>query len=407
MNYYELLEVREEASPEVIQMAHKALVKKYHPDVYNGDTDIATDILQKINEAYGVLSNSETRKAYDNELKYIRSGAGANESTLKAKEETKGSTARRFFDPFEDKKEASPLPTKWLTFFSVCLCLGSIFGVIKLIYSIIEIGTYGFWSTDYLSFNIYVTILYVLDFLSVLLCISLFISFRKPTLITFILTKIFLAFMPCYLLFFIISSSPLSEPLYIIIAIMPSIVYSLLSLIYFEKRKYLFDDNAAFPTMDANGKYKTTYIVRPSIIFLIILILVLSVAALYSSYSMDSFAYLTPEQENESQQLEKVQEQPTTDLEIATNFNELAKFYDWDTYSDFIIGLEENFDIELQNLSPRAAYEKIATELFGIQSFDETLGLIDPYLDTAIESFGDYQRYVLAAIKEYESTQSE
>ena len=38
VNYYELLQVREDASDEVIKMAYKALVKKYHPDTFDGDT---------------------------------------------------------------------------------------------------------------------------------------------------------------------------------------------------------------------------------------------------------------------------------------------------------------------------------------------------------------------------------
>ena len=32
-NYYEILEVSQNASPEVIEKAYKALVKKYHPDL--------------------------------------------------------------------------------------------------------------------------------------------------------------------------------------------------------------------------------------------------------------------------------------------------------------------------------------------------------------------------------------
>ena len=32
-NYYKILEVSENASPEVIEKAYKVLVKKYHPDL--------------------------------------------------------------------------------------------------------------------------------------------------------------------------------------------------------------------------------------------------------------------------------------------------------------------------------------------------------------------------------------
>ena len=36
--WYEILEVSENASPEVIEKAYKVLVKKYHPDLQTGDS---------------------------------------------------------------------------------------------------------------------------------------------------------------------------------------------------------------------------------------------------------------------------------------------------------------------------------------------------------------------------------
>lgn len=72
MNYYELLEVQVTASDEVIRMAYKALVKKYHPDVYEGDIEYAKEMLQKVNKAYEILSNPETRKKYDREFVFGR-----------------------------------------------------------------------------------------------------------------------------------------------------------------------------------------------------------------------------------------------------------------------------------------------------------------------------------------------
>ena len=43
MTYYELLEISENASDDVVHMAYKALVKKYHPDVYIGDKNFAEE----------------------------------------------------------------------------------------------------------------------------------------------------------------------------------------------------------------------------------------------------------------------------------------------------------------------------------------------------------------------------
>lgn len=68
MNHYELLEIRENASSEVIEMAYKALIRKYHPDVYRDDPEFAHNITQQINEAHKVLTNPEEKTAYDNLL---------------------------------------------------------------------------------------------------------------------------------------------------------------------------------------------------------------------------------------------------------------------------------------------------------------------------------------------------
>lgn len=75
MNHYELLEVRENASPEVIEMAYKALIRKYHPDVYKDDPEFAHDITQKINEAHRILADEKLRREYDEKLREERSGS--------------------------------------------------------------------------------------------------------------------------------------------------------------------------------------------------------------------------------------------------------------------------------------------------------------------------------------------
>lgn len=65
-NYYEILEVNKNASPEIIEKAYKTLVKKYHPDLQEDNMKkIYEEKIKKINEAYDVLSNSEKRKNYD------------------------------------------------------------------------------------------------------------------------------------------------------------------------------------------------------------------------------------------------------------------------------------------------------------------------------------------------------
>lgn len=72
-NYYEILEVNENASPEIIEKAYKTLVKKYHPDLQNDEQkNLCEQKLKTINEAYEILSDKEKRKNYDIHLQKIQ-----------------------------------------------------------------------------------------------------------------------------------------------------------------------------------------------------------------------------------------------------------------------------------------------------------------------------------------------
>ena len=66
---YEVLEVSENASKEIIEKAYKVLAKKYHPDLQiNEDKQEAEKKMKQINEAYEVLSDDSKRKEYDLKL---------------------------------------------------------------------------------------------------------------------------------------------------------------------------------------------------------------------------------------------------------------------------------------------------------------------------------------------------
>lgn len=66
---YEVLEVSEKASDEVIEKAYKVLVKKYHPDLQSdSQKESAEEKMKEINKAYDVLGDSEKRKEYDAKL---------------------------------------------------------------------------------------------------------------------------------------------------------------------------------------------------------------------------------------------------------------------------------------------------------------------------------------------------
>lgn len=65
-NYYQILEINENASLEIIEKAYKVLAKKYHPDLYPQDKlYYAESKFKEITEAYNILSNNDLRQEYD------------------------------------------------------------------------------------------------------------------------------------------------------------------------------------------------------------------------------------------------------------------------------------------------------------------------------------------------------
>ena len=63
LNYYQILGISVKATQEEIKKAYKNQAKKYHPDI-NHDVD-ATEMMQRINEAYETVSDLAKRKEYD------------------------------------------------------------------------------------------------------------------------------------------------------------------------------------------------------------------------------------------------------------------------------------------------------------------------------------------------------
>jgi len=64
MDYYEILQIRRDASSAEIKKAYRKLAVKYHPDKNPGDKE-AEEKFKYINEAYEILSNEEKRQIYD------------------------------------------------------------------------------------------------------------------------------------------------------------------------------------------------------------------------------------------------------------------------------------------------------------------------------------------------------
>ncbi|MBU2550460.1 MAG: DnaJ domain-containing protein [Proteobacteria bacterium] len=63
-DYYQVLRVDRDASPEEIKKAYRSQAKDCHPDANGGDRQ-KEDRFKEINEAYQVLGDSETKRRYD------------------------------------------------------------------------------------------------------------------------------------------------------------------------------------------------------------------------------------------------------------------------------------------------------------------------------------------------------
>ncbi len=63
-DYYEVLGVDRNADEDTLKKAYRKLAKKYHPDMNPGDKD-AEAKFKEATEAYGILSDPEKRKQYD------------------------------------------------------------------------------------------------------------------------------------------------------------------------------------------------------------------------------------------------------------------------------------------------------------------------------------------------------
>lgn len=72
VNYYEVLEVSEKASKEVIEKAYKILAKKYHPDLNKDNPSEAEKKMKELNEAYEILMDDTKRANFDSVLQKKR-----------------------------------------------------------------------------------------------------------------------------------------------------------------------------------------------------------------------------------------------------------------------------------------------------------------------------------------------
>lgn len=67
INYYQVLGISSDASPEDVKKAFRTLARRYHPDVNPGDQN-SEEMFKQINEAYDILSDYTKRQQYDSQF---------------------------------------------------------------------------------------------------------------------------------------------------------------------------------------------------------------------------------------------------------------------------------------------------------------------------------------------------
>ena len=112
VDYYELLEVSQRASIEVIERAYRVLIKRWHPDTnMKSDSRLCEEKTKLLNEAIEILSDNDLRAKYDEQLnKFYKSNNSeeddANQDTY-SNQSTKDSSVR------EEKKGVSENGTSY------------------------------------------------------------------------------------------------------------------------------------------------------------------------------------------------------------------------------------------------------------------------------------------------------
>jgi DnaJ-class molecular chaperone len=108
-NYYQIFGLSKNATKAEIKKRYRELAKKYHPDV-NSSPD-ATFQMQKIQEAYLILSDDEARALYD--IQYDRV-YGQEKKTYTESNDKKHDRSNSYNDKQQSYQFGDPILEKWI-----------------------------------------------------------------------------------------------------------------------------------------------------------------------------------------------------------------------------------------------------------------------------------------------------
>lgn len=107
MDYYRILEIKEDADFSDIKKKYRKLAIKYHPDK-NPEDNEAVKKFREITEAYEILGDEKKRKEYDNKRKFKNGQENNKNKNLKNKNnfsDNNFSFGKEFFKSASEMKE--------------------------------------------------------------------------------------------------------------------------------------------------------------------------------------------------------------------------------------------------------------------------------------------------------------
>lgn len=112
-NYYELLGVKTDATPEQIKAAYKIKIQKFHPDRMGPSTEPIAKIL---NAAVRTLTDDDKRSEYDRKIGVVSPRSQGPNKAPRQGENGAGYNSKKYSEVYKDAKPWSPPEMKTATF---------------------------------------------------------------------------------------------------------------------------------------------------------------------------------------------------------------------------------------------------------------------------------------------------